>query len=349
MPLVATVEDVVHQALGRALLRVDEAGAAHRLGGGRHREEEVLGARLDEHRAWRDERAEILVLEPAQHAEEDLRAAHVPGHLVAVGPRREVAADHRGRHAVVDGGGEERDRAPVGDADHAEARRVDERVLLQHVEAAPQVPDVLGQRVPPRHGGVHQVGVARVVVLGIPVEPLAEAAQVGRQHDVAPAGQLERVVGVGHVGVLEPDHLRLARPVAVAGEDGRSRRPALALVGHQQVGRHRHGVLGVEDDLVPPVAVAGDRLEGLDVERHRLGLGPEQLGQAGTAAPDPGRAARPGRPRAGGPRGRWRPSGPSTGTRASSCGPAGSGRDPRCPCHRSWTAPLPRRLGAGSM
>ena len=37
---------------------------------------------------------------------------------------------------------------------------------LEDVEAAPQVPDVLGQRVPPRHDGVHQVGVAGVVVLG---------------------------------------------------------------------------------------------------------------------------------------------------------------------------------------
>ena len=158
----------------------------------------------------------------------------------------------------------------VGDADHADAGGVDERVLLQHVEAAPQVPDVLGQRVPARHGGVDQVGVARVVVLGVPVEALAEAAQVGRQHDVAPPGQLEGVVGVGHVGVLQADHLGLARPVAVAGEDGRARRAVGALVGDEQVGRHRHGVLGVEDDLVPPVAVAGHRLERLDVERDRL-------------------------------------------------------------------------------
>ena len=159
----------------------------------------------------------------------------------------------------------------------------------QHVEAATQVPDVLGQRVPARHGGVDEVGVARVVVLGVPVQALAEAAQVRRQHDIAPAGQLERVVGVRHVGVLQPDHLGLPRPVAVAGEDGRARVGASSrAVGDEQVGRHRHGVLGVEDDLVPPVAVAGDRLEGLDVERDRRGLGAEELGQAGAAPLHPG-------------------------------------------------------------
>ena len=76
-------------------------------------------------------------------------------------------------------------------------------MLLEDVEAAPQVPDVLAQRVPARHGRVHQVGVAGVVVLGRPVEALAEAAQIGSEDEVAPTGQLERVVGVGHVGVRE--------------------------------------------------------------------------------------------------------------------------------------------------
>ena len=103
-----------------------------------------------------------------------------------------------------------------------------------HIEAALQVPDVLCQGVRAGHGRVHQVGVAGVVHLGVQVEPLAEAAQVRRQHDVAPTGQLQGVVGVGHVGVLEPDHLRLARTVAVAGEDGRPGWSAGAGVGYER-------------------------------------------------------------------------------------------------------------------
>ena len=153
----------------------------------------------------------------------------------------------------------------------------------------PQVPDVLGQRVPPRHGGVHEVGVAGVVVLGVPVEPLAEAAQVRRQHHVAPADQLRaRSRRWACRCARARTTCDLPGPVAVAGEDGRPGCRVRALVGHEQVGGHRHGVLGVEDDLVPPVAVARHRLERLDVEGHRLGLGTEQLGQAGTAALDPG-------------------------------------------------------------
>ena len=162
----------------------------------------------------------------------------------------------------------------------------------------------------------------RVVVLGVPVEPLAEAAKVGRQHHVAAPDQLQGVVGVGHVGVLEPDHLGLARAVTVAGQDGR-RRAGLAAVGHQQVGRDRHRALGVEDDLLPAVAVALHRLEGLDVERDRLGHGPEQLGQPAPAAVHARPRSRRGRPGGGGPRGRWPSARSSTGTRASSCGRGG--------------------------
>ena len=192
----------------------------------------------------------------------------------------------------VDGGREEGDGAAVGDADHAEARRVDQRVLLQDVEGAPQVPDVLRQGIPAGHGRMDEVRVAFVVVVGVPIEPFTEAAQVGCQHDVAAPDELQRVVGVGHVGVLQPDDLRLARPVAVAGQDGRPGRLVLPLVGDEQVGGDRHGVLGVEDDLVPAVAVAGLRLERLEVERDRLGLGPEQLGEPGPAPLHPGRERR---------------------------------------------------------
>ena len=78
--------------------------------------------------------------------------------------------------------GEEGHGPAVRDPHHADARRVDERVPRQEVETAPEVPDVLRQRVPPCHDRVHEVGVARVVVLRVPVQPLAETAQVGRQH-----------------------------------------------------------------------------------------------------------------------------------------------------------------------
>ena len=253
---------------------IDEADAAHGLHGRGNGEQHVLGAGLHQHRPRRHEGAEVLVLEAAEHAEHDLGTTHVPRHLVALRPRGEVAAHHRRRDPVVDRGRHERDRPAVGDADHAEPRRIDERVPLEQIEAAPQIPDVLGQRVPTRHRRVDEVGVAGVVVLGVPVLPLAEAAQVRGEHDIPAADQLEAVVGVGHLGVLESDDLALAGPVPVAADDGRAGRGVSPRVGNQQVGGYRHGVLGVEDDLVPAVAVAGHRLERLDVERHRFGLRP---------------------------------------------------------------------------
>ena len=63
----------------------------------------------------------------------------------------------------------------------------------------------------PRHHGVDEVGVTGVVVLGVPVEALAEAAHVGGEHHVAALGQLVRVVGVGRPGALEPDRLGPSR------------------------------------------------------------------------------------------------------------------------------------------
>ena len=74
---------------------------------------------------------------------------------------------------------------------------------------------------------------------------------------------------------------------------GRPARPARRLVpagiGDEQVGGDRHGVLGVEDDLLPQVTVAGLRLERLELERDRLGLGTEELDQAGPTPLHPGR------------------------------------------------------------
>ena len=104
-----------------------------------------------------------------------------------------TAAATRASH----GGQEEGHRPPVGEADHAHAGRIDQRVGLEHVEGPGQVPQVLGQRVPSAHHLVDQVGVAGVVVVGVPVGPLAEAPQVRRQHHVTPAGQFGGVVAAG--------------------------------------------------------------------------------------------------------------------------------------------------------
>ena len=119
--------------------------------------------------------------------------------------------------------------------------------------------------------------------------PAARRSSAGRapgRHSPA-ACQLQRVVGIGHVGVLQADHLGLTRPVAVDRPARPHRAASRRVVGNEQIRRDRHGVLGVEHDLVPAVPVALDGLEGLDVERNRRGLGAEQLVKAAAATLDP--------------------------------------------------------------
>src|SRR5581483_7495507 len=101
VPPVAAVEDVVLQAVGRAERGVDRREARHLPAGRVDREDEVVGAGLDEQRPRRHERAEADVVELAQHAGEHLRAAQVPRDAVRGPPFVEVTADDRGADARV--------------------------------------------------------------------------------------------------------------------------------------------------------------------------------------------------------------------------------------------------------
>src|ERR1019366_8703201 len=86
VPLMVALEDVVIQVVCGAVVYIDQPGAAHRLGRRRQREERVFGSGLDQEGARRDQGTQVLVLETAEHAVDDLGSAHVPWHLVALGP-----------------------------------------------------------------------------------------------------------------------------------------------------------------------------------------------------------------------------------------------------------------------
>jgi len=193
-------------------------------------------------------------------------------------------------HPVVPGREEEGHGAAEREADHPDARRVDQGMADEHVEATSEVPEVLGERAEPGHGGVHQIDVTGVDAGRVPVGAFAEAPQVRREHDVPATGQLVGVVAVRGVGRLEPDRLRLPGTVTVTREDRRARR--CTVIRYEEVRGHRHRVLGVEDDLVPAVAVALLLVEGLEVEGHRLGERTEEVGQSPAAARSPFRQAR---------------------------------------------------------
>ena len=85
-------------------------------------------------------------------------------------PRGEVATHHGGGDPGIDRGEEQGRGRAVGEPDHAPRRAGSTRGCSdEHVEAAGQVPEVLGQRSPPAHELVDQVGVAGVVVGRVPV------------------------------------------------------------------------------------------------------------------------------------------------------------------------------------
>ena len=150
---------------------------------------------------------------------------------------------------------------------------VDERVRGQHVEGPAEVPEVALERHDAGHRGAHQVPVAVVLLVGHEVGPLAEAAEVRREHDVAGTRELIGVV-VARATRHDAAHQVLARSVAVDREHGGSGR--VARVRHEQVRGHRHRALGVEDDAVAAVRAAIHRVGRLDVEWNRVGHGPEE-------------------------------------------------------------------------
>ena len=75
------------------------------------------------------------MLEIAQHAREHLGTAHVEGNLVSLAPRRKETTHHRSRHPIVSGSQKERKGAAEGETAHADTSRIDQRVILEHVQA----------------------------------------------------------------------------------------------------------------------------------------------------------------------------------------------------------------------
>ena len=287
---------------------------------GRHRgrEEVVVQPALHQHGPGGDESAEIDVLHLPEHPGQDLGPTHVPGHLVRLGPRREVTAHHAGGHPLVPGGQEQGHGAAVGESDHADPARVHQGMVLEDVEAPGHVPQVLGERVLPGHHGVDQVGVTAVVVGRVPVGPLAETAEVGGEDHVPPPDELDGVVAVGGLGLVQTAHERLPRSVAVGGQHGGAGPDPV--VGDEKIGRHRHRRLGVEDDRVPPVTRGSRRCRA----SRRPGGPVAEGGRAGpSTGPGTGPATPAGRGHPGPAWGRPAPApgaGSSTSTRARSSG-----------------------------
>ena len=114
------------------------------------------------------------------------------------------------------------------------ADELDERTLemAQRIAAIPPELVQMNKRLVHRQMdamGMHEIQVAAVLVGWVPVPALAEAAQVGCEHDVPALCELVRVVTVvrrdrGAAGVVvEPAHFRLARAVPVLRQHRRPR------------------------------------------------------------------------------------------------------------------------------
>ena len=79
--------------------------------------------------------------------------------------------------------------------------------------------------------------------------------------------------------------------MAVHGQD--SGTSVVTLIGHQQICGYGHGVLGVKDHPVSPVAIAGHALGHLEIKTHPLWLLTEQFLDSETAALTPRFELRP--------------------------------------------------------
>jgi hypothetical protein len=118
-----------------------------------------------------------------------------------------------------------------------------------------------------------------VLLVGHPVGALAEAAEVGREHDVAVVREL--VCVRGPFVVLFFGQIANARLAGTMAVDGEHRRPALdAFVGNEQVRRNRHRRFRVEHDALAPVRAAIDALGYFEIQGHRLGCRSEHRDDA---------------------------------------------------------------------
>ena len=287
MPAVTALEHVVLQTFGDLQRLVHRREARHLAPCTGLGEDHVFGPGLDQERSRRDERAEVDVLDLTEHARQHLRPAEVPRHAMGLAPLAEVATHDGGAHPVVPCGQEEGRGAAIREADHADAMRVDEGMLLEHVERAAEIPQILRERVRAGGDSVDEVEIAAVLVGRVPVGTFAEAAQVGREHHVAALGELMRVVAVlrgdrgGALLLAHAADLRLPGAVTVLREDGGA--GLRAIVWDEQERRNRHRRLGVEDDRLAPIRSAVDGLAYLEFERDAFGHRPEQRVEAGAA------------------------------------------------------------------
>ena len=274
VPHVAAVEHVVHErVVGRAELRVD-ARAATRPSRAPASTGKIMSSIPFSASSGRGaiERRDVEVLDRADLTGHDLRAAHVPRDRVRRSPRRQVAR-RRSRRAPARRSrrgtactsrrttGRRRPSAP--------GRRAGARASTSSARWRSQ--RLRSMRHDAVHRGAHEIPVAVVLVVGHPVGPLAEAAQVGREHDVALAREHVRVRRAFVVLLVEQ-----AADARLARDRGRGSRASpgpgsVRSCGTRRYAGNRHRRLGVEHDAVAPVGAAVDRLGRLEIERHRLG------------------------------------------------------------------------------
>ena len=193
------------------------------------------------------------------------------GTVCAAAPRREVAGHDRGARP-----GRRARRGTACTSRRTRARRPrcgrasTSGCAASTSSARPQVPEVALERHDAGHRGAHEVPVAVVLVVGHPVGALAEAAEVGREHDVAGASRAGARSRRPRRPATRPHTSALPGPcpwiASTAGSGPRSRSCGTSRYAGTDIVR-----FGVEDDAVAAVRAAVDRLGR---SRRRAAPGP---------------------------------------------------------------------------
>lgn len=241
-------------------------------------EDRVFLASLGEERTRRDESGDVVHFSPIQDSGnvviDTVRDAHDAGPECI-----QVATDHGGRDAWLERGAEERTCAAAGNADHADAFRVEVGTGLDpidHADDVPHAPSDHGLSEKQRRTGNRLAGLL-VEALGFVfrIAAASESQRLYRERGHPVFHHLKRKVvfvenALGAILSLGIDADDVVNAAAVTRNADDGRRRLLCGVREQEVREDGHAGAALDNKLFAPITGKFARLERDGIERRLL-------------------------------------------------------------------------------